>query len=74
MDLYASCAVLCELRGLAVLLKLVLLLLVQVWWDLRVPLLLSALVIGSVVSHMPGRFRHINLCPGRRSPANHSRG
>ncbi len=57
-DLHASFAVLCELRGLAVIVKIILLILVPVFWEARVQLLIAALVIGSVSSHMPKRYRH----------------
>lgn len=57
-DLHASLAVLCELRGLAVLVKLVLLVLVPVFWDARIALLIAALVIGVAGSHMPSEYRH----------------
>lgn len=57
-DLHASLAVLLELRGLGVLIKLVLLALVPVFWDARISLLIAALVIGAVTSHMPRQHRH----------------
>lgn len=57
-DLHASLAVLCELRGLTVLMKLVLLALVPVFWDARIALLIAALVIGVIGSHMPSEYRH----------------
>lgn len=57
-DLHASLAVLCELRGLIVFAKLVLMALVPLFWDARVLLLLIAFAIGVVGSHMPGQYRH----------------
>jgi hypothetical protein len=57
-DLYASFGFLCEVRGFVVLLKLVLLALVPIFWDARISLLVAALVIGAVGSHMPGKYRH----------------
>lgn len=57
-DLLASCAVLFEARGLAILAKLLLLLLVPVFWEARVFILAVALVIGVFFSHMPGKYRH----------------
>ncbi len=57
-DLHASLTVLFEVRGLGVLVKLVLLALVPVFWEARIPLLLAALVIGAVSSHMPAEYRH----------------
>ena len=57
-DLHASLGVLFEVRGLAVLVKLVLMALVPIFWDARISLLIAALVIGAVASHMPGEYRH----------------
>lgn len=57
-DLHASCAVIFELRGIAVFVKLLLLLLVPFMWDWRVPLLITALIIGAVSSHIPRNYRH----------------
>ncbi len=60
-DLHASFAVLCELRGIAVIVKVLLMLLIPLFWEARVPLLLAALVVGAVSSHMPRRYRHLVL-------------
>lgn len=65
-DLHASVAVLCEARGIAVIAKVVLLLLIPVFWEARVPLLLMILLIGAVSSHMPKRMRHrVLIFPNR---------
>lgn len=58
VELAATCAWLGTVKGLAVLGKLGLLLLVPVLWDHRVPLLLAVLVLASVAAHMPARVRH----------------
>lgn len=58
IDLHASFAVLLEVRGVGVLVKLTLLALVPVFWDARIGLLLAALAIGAVTSHMPSEYRH----------------
>jgi hypothetical protein len=52
-------------KGALVLLKAAVLLLVPLWWEQRVPLLLLVVILGSVGSHMPGRYRHAMLVPGR---------
>ena len=66
VDLHQSLVVLCELRGVVVLVKIILLLLVPVFWDVRIPLLVTALVIGGVSSHMPRQYRHwVILFPTR---------
>ncbi len=48
-------------KGIAVLVKLGLLLMVPLFWEQRVPLLLLVVVISSVGSHMPSRFRHYSI-------------
>ncbi|MFQ5898477.1 MAG: hypothetical protein ACE5JN_09540 [Candidatus Methylomirabilia bacterium] len=48
-------------KGIMVLAKLGLLLLVPVFWEARLPLLLAVVVVASVGSHMPSRFRHYSL-------------
>ena len=48
-------------RGLMVWVKLALLGVVAAWGVWRVPLLGVALIIGSVGSHMPKRYRHWSL-------------
>ncbi|MCH8263630.1 MAG: hypothetical protein IIA77_11430 [Proteobacteria bacterium] len=57
-DLHASLAVVFEVRGLAVLIKVILLLLVPVFWEQRIALLISILAIGAISSHMPKQYRH----------------
>ncbi|MFQ5656606.1 MAG: hypothetical protein ACE5G5_03630 [Candidatus Methylomirabilales bacterium] len=48
-------------KGVAVLVKLGLLVAVPFFWEQRVWLLLAVVVIASVGSHMPSRFRHYSL-------------
>jgi hypothetical protein len=50
-------------KGMAVLLKLALLAMIPVFWNHRVSLLLITVVVASISSHMPSRFRHYR--PGR---------
>ena len=57
-DLHASCAVLFELRGMAVFIKILLLLLIPFMWESRVQLLIASLIIGAVSSHIPRTYRH----------------
>jgi hypothetical protein len=57
-DMHASMAVLFELRGGLVLIKMAALSLVLVFPNSAVPLLFLALLIGVVGSHMPKRHRH----------------
>jgi hypothetical protein len=48
-------------KGIMVLLKLGLLLAVPLLWDYRLLLLLLIVVIASVGSHMPARYRHYSF-------------
>jgi hypothetical protein len=58
LELYGSCVWLVQGRGLLTLLKLLLVALVPVFWTQRIWLLLAAVVIGSVGSHMSSRWRY----------------
>jgi len=44
--------------GVMTLMKLMLLVLILWRWDYRVPILAAVIVLGSVGSHMPRRYRH----------------
>lgn len=66
LELASTCAWLCMGKGIAVLLKLGLLLLVPVLWEQRVLLLVAVIVLASVGAHMPSRFRYWSLLTGRR--------
>lgn len=57
-----------QIRGLMTLAKLLLLALVPLLWDLRFPLLLGVVVLASVGSHMPSRFRYYSLLYRRVVP------
>lgn len=50
-----------EGRGLMVLAKLALLAIVPFAWSARLQILFVVIVIASVGSHMPGRFRHYSV-------------
>ncbi len=52
-------------KGLSVLLKLAILLAVPLFWGYRVLLLLLVVVVASVGSHMPARYRHYSFLHGR---------
>ncbi len=57
-DLHSSLAILFEVRGFAILIKITLLLLIPVFWEQRVTLLICVLLIGAISSHLPKRYRH----------------
>ena len=48
-------------RGLVTLAKVALLCAVPLAWDFRVPILLAVVVLASVGSHMPARFRYYSV-------------
>jgi hypothetical protein len=50
-----------EVRGMLVIAKLFATCLVPWFWHYRVPILIAVVVLGSVGSHMPRRFRHASL-------------
>jgi hypothetical protein len=54
-----------QLRGLFTVGKLVLLAAVPWYWEQRVALLTTVVVIGSVGSHMPARFRYWSILEQR---------
>ena len=58
LELASTCAWLFMGKGLVVLAKLLILLMVPFFWDHRVLLLLLTVAVASVGSHMPSRFRH----------------
>jgi hypothetical protein len=48
-------------RGLMTMAKLALLCAVPLAWDYRLPILLAVVVLGSVGSHMPARYRYYSV-------------
>jgi hypothetical protein len=50
-----------QARGVLTMAKLALICAVPLAWDYRLPILLAVVVVGSVVSHMPGRYRHYSV-------------
>jgi len=58
VNAHATMTVFFELRGIAILVKMTLLLLVSVFNDAAVPLLAATLFIGVIGSHIPKRYRH----------------
>lgn len=61
VELHKSCRWVYQGMGVMTLLKCGLLLLIPWAWSWRVPILLVAVVLGSVGSHMPSRFRYYSL-------------
>jgi predicted alpha/beta hydrolase len=54
-----------QLRGVATLVKIVLVAAVALCWTCSVWLLTAAIIIGSVAAHMPGRYRYYSVVHGR---------
>lgn len=48
-------------RGMMTMVKLALICAVLVAWDYRLPILLGVIVLGSVGSHMPARYRYYSF-------------
>jgi hypothetical protein len=65
LELYSSCRWIYLGKGVTVILKLALVIAAGVWWEHRVLLLLLVVLIGSVGSHMPARFRYYSFLHGR---------
>ena len=65
LEIYRTSVWIVQVRGAATALKLALVAAVAAFWTQRVPLLTVAMVIGAVVSHMPGRWRYHSLLHGR---------
>ncbi len=65
LDLAKSCAVMVEGAGVALALKLACLLMVLAFPAARFEWYLAAVVVASVGSHMPGRWRHYSFLHGR---------
>ena len=66
LEAYPGWRYTCEGRGLMVLAKLALLALVPLAWGARVPILFGVIVLGSIGSHMPRKYRHYSIL-GRRA-------
>lgn len=61
LEVYRLPLWLVQLRGVATLAKILLVAAVAVWWDLRIVFLTTAIIIGGVSSHMPGRYRYYSI-------------
>jgi hypothetical protein len=61
LEVYSAPVWLVQVRGVATLVKLVLVASVAVLWDWSVFLLTIVTAIGVVTSHMPGRYRYYSL-------------
>jgi hypothetical protein len=65
LELYASCRWIYLGKGVMVLLKMALVVAAGVWWEQRVVFLLLVVLVASIGSHMPSRFRHYSFLHGR---------
>lgn len=65
LELASTCAWLFMGKGIAVLLKLLLLAMIPLFWDHRVSILLVSVAVASVGAHMPSRFRYFSFLPHR---------
>jgi hypothetical protein len=65
LELYHSCDWAYQGMGVLVILKTALTAAAGLWWRQRVGLLVAVVILGSVGSHMPARYRHYSLLHGR---------
>jgi hypothetical protein len=65
VELYQSAMFLFQVKGVAVLVKLLLLVAAVELPESALPLIIAAIVIGGISSHMPGRYRHYSFLHGR---------
>ncbi len=65
LELYSSCRWIYLGKGVMVTLKIALVIAAGVWWEQRIVFLLLVVLISSVGSHMPARFRYYSLVHGR---------
>jgi len=65
LELYSSCRWIYLGKGVMVILKIALVIAAGVWWEQRVVFLLLVVLISSVGSHMPARFRYYSVVHGR---------
>jgi len=61
LEAYSGLRWLHQGRGILVLVKLALLLVIPFAWDMRVPILFAVVALASVGSHMPARYRYYSL-------------
>jgi len=64
LEAYSGLRWLHQGRGLMVLSKLALLLVIPFAWNVRVPILIAVIVLASVGSHMPARYRYYSVIAG----------
>lgn len=64
LEAYSGLEWLHQARGIVVIVKVALLLVIPFAWHLRVPVLLVVVVLGSVGSHMPARYRYYSVIAG----------
>jgi hypothetical protein len=65
LELYRSCDWAYQGMGILVILKTALTAVAGLWWEQRVALLLGVVILGSIGSHMPARYRHYSFRHGR---------
>lgn len=61
LEVYRTPAWPVQVRGVATFVKVLLVAAVGLWWNAGVWLLTAAIAIGTVTSHMPGRYRYYSL-------------
>lgn len=65
LELYQSCLFLLQLKGIAVMVKMALFFMMGHQPDWAVPLMVTAVIIGGVSSHMQGKYRYFSPWHGK---------
>ena len=65
VEIYHTCVWFFQVKGWVVILKIVLMVLAGMYHDAAQPLMIAIIVIGSISSHMPGRYRYYSVFHGR---------
>jgi hypothetical protein len=65
IELYQSPLFLVQVKGVAVFVKIALLILAVEVPNVALPALIAAIVIGGISSHMPGKFRYYSIVHGK---------
>lgn len=65
LEAWGSLGWLFQVRGVVTVAKISLILLIPVYWEHRMWILAAVVILASISSHMPGRFRYYSFLTGR---------
>lgn len=66
LSLWSNGIWLLQLRGQAILLKVLLLALIPFWPEHKIALMLAVIIISGLIAHAPGNVRYFSVLHGRR--------